>query len=461
MSTERIVSGTATLEEIRDALRQAPLVAVRQELPDQSILDACDRCNHVWRERLYDPIVTVLHFIAQALQRDISFAGTWQEFLTPVAAKFLGAFDFNFDRSALTHARGRLPVGVLETLARDACKRASQLPSRPWKRLRLVALDSSTVSMPRDGQLCNHFGLHKVGSTISRYPLATFASLLDISYSLLLDYRIGPYDPGEISTATPLLASLKKGDILLADRLFSNAPFIIRVAGTGADFLMRKNALLRVDRLPVIERLGRDDFITELPLNEKTRRKYPELPAMVRVRFFKSYWKAPDGGKVYEWFVTSLLDSRRFKKTTLAGLFHCRWQMETSYLEFKQTFHAAVMRSKTVDNVYKELTAHVLAYQLVRLLMAHAAQRSGKKPTEISTLNASRWIMAFSRAMAPMPACKLPSMYLTLLDAIASNEIDVRPGRSAPRALCRDWKRYPRLRISRQEWRTIQLARVS
>jgi hypothetical protein len=78
MSTP-IVHREASLEEIRKALREAPLAALREMLPDRKILEACESCGHEWRERLYGPIPTVLHFLVQAVQRDESFAATWQE----------------------------------------------------------------------------------------------------------------------------------------------------------------------------------------------------------------------------------------------------------------------------------------------------------------------------------------------------------------------------------------------
>ena len=64
-----IVHREVSLEEIRARLRESPLAAVRGLLPDRMILDACREHGYEWRERLYGPVVTVLHFLAQAIQR--------------------------------------------------------------------------------------------------------------------------------------------------------------------------------------------------------------------------------------------------------------------------------------------------------------------------------------------------------------------------------------------------------
>ena len=73
-----IVTPCDQVEEIRRRLRQSPLGAVREMLPDSAILEACRACHHEFRRRQYDPVVTVLHYLAQALQREESFAATWQ-----------------------------------------------------------------------------------------------------------------------------------------------------------------------------------------------------------------------------------------------------------------------------------------------------------------------------------------------------------------------------------------------
>ena len=453
-----IVPDGVRVEQIRRALREAPLVALREKLTDEQILEACRACGHQFRRRRYGPVVTVFHFLAQAVQRESSFAATWQQLWTPLAADFPEMALDCFYPSALTHARRRLPQPVLQTLAAQACGQTRQMPFQSWRGWRLLALDASTVSMPREEQLFAHFGAHHARSTMVRYPLATFAVLLCVGTSLVLDYRLGPFDPGEDRTSRALLSHPGPKDLLLADRSFAGSPTLARIKARGADFLMRKNARLIVSRLPVIRRLGSNDFITRIPMSKPARQKDPALPESVVVRLFRARWKTPAGEHVSQWFVTSLEDAKAYPRAPLARLYHRRWQMETSYLEFKQTFHADVLRSKTVENIYKEFSAHVLAYQLVRLLMQAAATKHHKQPTEISFLQAARWVLCFSQRMAAAPAWGLPIMYERLLDAIASCEIDVRPGRLEPRAITREQKHYGRLKIPRAQWRQQRLA---
>jgi len=442
-------------EEISRMLRETPLLALRQMLPDGEILRACEAAGHRFRRRLYDPVVTVFHFLLKAVQREESFAATWQSLWTNVASE-LGLDGRCFTSSSLCQARSRLPKAVLDILLTRVLARQEERLST-WRGLRLLALDGTTVSMPREPGLFGHFGAHRARTTTVRYPLATFCCLLSVGTSLVVDYRFGPFDPGELKSAIPLLSDLTTGALLLADRHCAGTPTLARIYGTGADFLLRKHGRLRADHLPVLERLGRHDILTEIPMNKPARRKAPSLAATVPVRLFKARWTSPAGEKVEEWFVTSLTDPKRFPPRALANLYHRRWRIETSYAEFKVFFEADVLRSKTVGNIEKEFTAHVLAYQLMRCLIVEAAKKHRKKPTEISVLAAARWVLSFSARMSTAPAWMLPLMYEHLLDAITSTPIDVRPGRVEPTALTREWKHYPHLRIPRSQWRKKRL----
>jgi hypothetical protein len=46
-----IVTPCDRVEEIRTRLRQTPLGAVREMLPDRAILEACQACGHAFRRR--------------------------------------------------------------------------------------------------------------------------------------------------------------------------------------------------------------------------------------------------------------------------------------------------------------------------------------------------------------------------------------------------------------------------
>lgn len=153
------------------------------------------------------------------------------------------------------------------------------------------------------------------------------------------------------------------------------------------------------------------------------------------------------------WFVTSLLDAEAYPAEEIVELYGRRWRIETLFRELKVTLHADVLRSRTPDGVRKELAARVTALNLVRCLMLQAAEAHDQDPQRLSFAGTVRTILAFSPHFANAPPWKLPLLQTAMLQQIAHRRLPDRPGRLEPRAIRREKQHYPRLKITRQQWR--------
>src|SRR2546426_11236167 len=80
--------------------------------------------------------------------------------------------------------------------------------------------------------------------------------------------------------------------------------------------------------------------------------------------------------------VTTLLDAQLYTQQELAQVFRLRWHIELDLRSIKQTMKMNVLRCKTPAMVRKEVWMHLLAYNLVRTLMARAAEQEGVEPRE-------------------------------------------------------------------------------
>ena len=101
----------------------------------------------------------------------------------------------------------------------------------------------------------------------------------------------------------------------------------------------------------------------------------------------------------------------------------------------KTTMGMAVLRGQTPQMNEKQLWAHLLAYNLIRLLMARAASNAGVDPRELSFKHASQlWTQWALRGLHPGPE---------LFAMIAQSKVGGRPGRVEPRRRKRRPKPYP------------------
>ena len=153
------------------------------------------------------------------------------------------------------------------------------------------------------------------------------------------------------------------------------------------------------------------------------------------------------------WLVTSLLDGERYPAEMIRQLYRNRWPVETAIGEVKHPLSADVLRSKTVDGAYKEMTAKVMAFNLIRCVMLKAARQCASRPDRLSFSNARRLVVAYSLRMSAAPIWRLQALYDEMLYAIARVAVPYRPGRIEPRAVRRERKHYERLKTSRRTWR--------
>ena len=77
--------------------------------------------------------------------------------------------------------------------------------------------------------------------------------------------------------------------------------------------------------------------------------------------------------------------------------------METNFGHLKTTMGLDVLTCQTVNGVLKELMVFALIYNVVRLVMGHAARRQHVSVDRISFIDALRWL-ASAQADEPLPA---------------------------------------------------------
>lgn len=113
------------------------------------------------------------------------------------------------------------------------------------------------------------------------------------------------------------------------------------------------------------------------------------------------------------------------------------------------------LRCKTPAMAIKELWVYLLAYNLIRLLMAQAALLADQIPRQLSFKHTVQiWLAWQQRGGATHDAVSVHA----LLVLIAEPRVGLRPGRVEPRALKRRLKAFPLLTKPRKEARKAILA---
>jgi len=454
MSKNNIDTITKNSEKISDKIEEITLNSVRKVLPDPAIEQACNVLSYKYRRRVITPIVAVLHMILAAIWPEESFAASWQVLWASVASRYGQVAGKSPSLGSVAKARARLPIELWKKLFEWISQRAQILSEQfdKWRGLRVILLDGTCISMPDVPQLFREFGTPTGFHGKCKYPLARLVTLCIANTMTVLDYALGGYNQDENALAHRILTSLKKGDLLLADRHFAAAHFYFYYRSLGLEFLTRAHQCLKISRIKHITSYSQHDFLGWLKINKNYRQKDPELPEKIMVRFIRTMVRVRGERKVV-WLISSLLDDKLYPAGEIVELYGKRWRIETLFREVKINLSADALRSRTTEGVCKEVAARVVAINVVRTIMLEAAIENGVDPIRISFVHTVRAIVMFAPALASEPIWKLPEIYKAMLAEIAAHLVPERPGRNEPRAVRRQRQHYPPLKTTREQWR--------
>jgi hypothetical protein len=433
--------------------RTRPVAALRRQfaqtpgLPFADLLDTRQlhqalRDEKVrFRDRLFSPLITLWVFLSQVLDPDHSCRQAVARLLAYRAAKGLRAC--SSDTGAYCKARRRLPEGLLARLTRSTGQHLQDQapPNWRWRGRTVKVVDGTTVSMPDTPSNRRAFpapqGNRWKGAG---FPVARLVALFSLAVGTVLDAALGPFQ-GKLTGETALFRTLHHhlgaGDVLLADRYYCSYFEIALVAARGAAAVFRLHQCRKVD-FRRGRRLGRGDHVVvwtkpKRPdwLDEASYARLPETLTVreVRVRI------AQEGFRTKALVVvTTLLEPTEAPRKELALLYRLRWYAELDLRSLKSVMQMGILRCQSPAMIRKEVWAHLLAYNLIRVVMAQVAQEEEVLPLEISFKATLQVLNAFAPLLLTAKADEVPRLCRRLRAAIAEHHVGDRPDRYEPRA---------------------------
>jgi hypothetical protein len=97
--------------------------------------------------------------------------------------------------------------------------------------------------------------------------------------------------------------------------------------------------------------------------------------------------------------ISSLKEAKTVSRQELNTLYCWRWHVELDFRAIKSVMQMDVLRCKTPEMVIMEVAAHLLAYNLVRSVMAQSARQAGCLPRQLSFKGALQQLRAFEEQL--------------------------------------------------------------
>ena len=411
------------------------------------------------RERIYTLRRTFFGFLYQVLKPQCSC----REVVRQIQALFALQDGHHVDEgtSAYCQARAGLP---LETLSRLRCAAAAhaERACSLWHGLRVTVIDGTNISLPdtpKNQRAYPQSGAQKPGCG---FPSLKLVGVFSLATGALLHYAKGNKHQHELSLLQKLLHLFQAGDLALADRGFSSYTLLGLLLLRGAHSLFRLHHA-RPSDLRRGKRLGKNDrlMLWRRPWAWQRPRYLPMaiwklIPEQLSLRVLRFTLQVPGFRAQAVTLVTTLLDAQAYPAEELAHLYLRRWRIELWFRDIKTSMGMEVLRCKTPKIVHKELEMFLIAYNLIRCLMAQAGTIHDAPLERLSFKGTVDSLRQFSAAIAQASSRKKQKQLVArLLEIIATDQVPERPGRRDPRAVKRRPKPFPLLNRARDQFQEV------
>ena len=349
------------------------------------------------RARTLSARVVVYYLLAMVLFFQSGYSEVWNKLVAGLewAHRFRARMLLGVQPTpaAITLARQRLGWQVMAALLEETAEPlGGQAQEAAFvSGMRLAAVDGMCLDLPDTLGNGQEFGYPASDGRRGPFPQVRVVGVGDCGTRAVLGAALSGLATGEQALLRQLLARLRPGDLLLADRNFLSHDLLSGVLAAGVHVLWRAKSDVS---LPVLDVLPDDTYSSRIADPAASRKMHRcsadprDIPG-IAVRVIEYTVECADGAETPETFtlVTDILDPDVLGREQAAAAYASRWQLETCLDELETSVRGGttvVLRSKSPPMIRQEIYAMLCCYQAIRTLISYAANDSGLDPRRVS-----------------------------------------------------------------------------
>ena len=394
---------------------------------------------------VYTPWVVIWLLVYQRLHANASLADAVAELLRSTdvlpSNRRVDERTLSANTSAYSNARSRLRADIPEHVADHVFETLVAATPPSFGNRRAFAVDGTTITLAPTPELKQAFPPATNGSGTSAWPVWHWVVAHELSSGCAIRPETGPmYGPAaisELALGTRLLPRIPARSVLLADRNFGVFAFIHAAKGAGHDVVSRLTELRFRAWVKAATVISTGVWKLRWEPSRWDRKSHPDLPTDAYVPVWLH--EVVISASLTLWLVTT------FESTgeELAALYHHRQDVETDIRDVKRTLKLEELRGQSVAMVQKELSAGVVAYNLVVQVRRLAASRAGVAPRRLSFAGVWSLVKVILLSGNEWSLPQWEEKFEWVLRGAAQRKVPDRPGRSYPRTVIRRARKFP------------------
>jgi len=344
--------------------------------------------------------------------------------------------------SAYCNARSRFPEAPLRGLAFSLGHSLEGAAGDEGlfcgRRVRVI--DGTSVQLPDTAPNQREYPQPNQQKPGCGFPVMYISVLMGLGSGAIIDAETIGGSGYERANFRTLWRSLEAGDIVLGDAGYGSYAEVAMLRERGVDAVFRQGQR-RLDTGNGI-RVGKNDWLIvwDRPVTTGDWIDVAELPERMVIRAIRFKHEVKGFRSKDVIIYTTLLDPERYPKAKLIKLYRRRWEMELRFRDIKTTMGLEILKCKTPGGCRKELWMGLLAYNLIRAVMAHAALERKVRLSKISFAGTVQRLTAF--AAGYLVREDPGAAYDLLIQHLVDDLLIHRPNRIEPRKRKRRPKNY-------------------
>ena len=394
---------------------------------------------------VYTPWVVIWLLVYQRLHANASLADAVAELLRstdiPPPNRRIAERTLSANTSAYSSARTRLHADIPEHVADHVFETLVAATPPSFGNRRVFAVDGTTITLAPTPKLKQAFPPATNGSSTSVWPVWHWVVAHELASGCAIRPETGPmYGPeatSELALATRLLPRITARSVLLADRNFGIFAFVYAAQNAGHDVVSRLTQTRFRAWVKSATAVGAGVWKLRWKPSRWDRTSHPDLPTGAEVAVWLH--EVVISSSLTLWLVSTLESTN----TELAALYHHRQDVETDIRDVKRTLKLEELRGRSVEMVRKELSAGVVAYNLVVQVRRLAASRAGVRPRRLSFAGVWSLVKVVLLSGNEWSLPQWEEKFEWVLRGAAQRKVPERPERSYPRTVIRRARKFP------------------
>ncbi len=343
-------------------------------------------------------------------------------------------------KSAFFQARKQLSHTAFIALNHQVVDSVYQSNWKPktWKGFRLCAIDGTSIRLPSEPDITEHFGVQKGRPEQGLCSMGMASVFYDVLNKIVIDSGIHHRLTSEKQCAEDHLQFSNENDLVLFDRgyvafwlyaylLEHNISFCMR-AKTNQSLLIREFVKSGKKEAVVTFEPNKPSLKT---CEEKGLSTKPITLRLVRV----------DLPNEVEVLVTNLMDEDTYDCSIFKSLYHLRWGIEENYKRLKQWVEIENFSGKSALSVKQDFYAKIVASNLTTLMEIQAQEMVDKKTRYLKRNYQINYAQALSKmkhriiSLIINKSGDIVTLIKQTVEYLSRTIEAVRDGRSYPRRL--------------------------